>query len=199
MAYSIIPSLKRDVVRSLVWDVPAARPVLAPLQREGSLSDDECTRIASLQFTVGESLVSGAPLPDVLGVGPFLVSQRVADLLVSLQPQDQTLIPAILRSKTTGQSISGYYVLHVKYRVACIDYEKTTFHHGTGMEAARKSGFEPRLGAHYVLNAGKLDSHDVWLAESPADRAYFASDRLARKLEEARVRGWDLMPCDIFD
>jgi hypothetical protein len=137
-----------------------------------SLSPIERDRIPKT-LLVGRT--GSGKVPGILGwsLGPFIVNQRVRDILEELEPGDQTFHPITIKARD-GKKIEGvdeltYYIVLQPPVLDCIDFDGTTWgDHGTG-----KTAFEK----YQILSIGRNDTialrkpiisgHHFWRAPPP--------------------------------
>lgn len=147
-------------------------------------------------------------VPAIIGwsVGPFLVCQRLRDLLEELEPGRHDFVPIKINSKTpiSGKTDHGiYFLILFPPRLDAVVIDETAFTKGFGRE-----GFEKSAGHIFdddekpcVLEGSVIEGHHLWqLPENfghdpdyPGSgyNAYFCSDELWRRIEAGSLDGWD--------
>jgi len=152
-------------------------------------------QLSAHSVKITEPIVKGSPVPDLLGVGPYVVSQKALDIVSSLQPNGIFPIPLNLSLKEGGCPLPGYYVLQIRNFLDCVDFDRTLFLNGSGFEAAVKSGFRVGFNGKFVLKRSVADGSHLWRACEPAHKLHFISQELHERFESAGIHGWGIKAC----
>lgn len=151
-----------------------------------ALTDSELARIPKL-LLAGKN--SRGDVPAILGwsMGPFIVNERVREIIEELEPGVQNFHPITVRAKD-GKPIKGrkelqYFIILQPPVLDCIADDYTVH------EAVQRCGLlgwdEP-----ITLKGSAVAGHHFWRATDPLHNNYFCSDELKRRLEAERLRGW---------
>lgn len=169
------------------------------------LTLEELARVPK-RLLVGKN--SRGDVPAILGwsTGPFIVNERVREIIEELEPGVQQFLPITVRAKD-GKAIKGkpelpYYIILQPPVLDCIDFERTTWgDHGTGFEAFQKY---KRLSegdkARITLRRSCIARHHFWRAADPLHYNFFCSDELRSRLRAEKLRGWSIdKECHVSD
>lgn len=144
---------------------------------------------------IPKTLLVGKPrkggVSAVLGwsMGPFIVSQRVHDILEELEPGVQDFVPVEVKS-LGGVPIGGktehgtYYLLLPLPQVDAIVAEETDF-----------SGKLIDIFGKCTVDLAAVGSHHLWRAPDPYGFIFFCSDQLHDRLEAEGLDGWSFQKC----
>jgi hypothetical protein len=147
-------------------------------------------------------------VPAVLGwsVGPFVVNQRVRDILEELEPGVHSFYPIAVKAKD-GEQIEGrsalpYFIILHPPALDCVDPDRTTFGtSGIGLDAMMRA---PHLGTGpdktITLKGSVIAGHHFWRGAEPLQHYFFGSDELKKRLEAEKLKGWDFgKKCRVSD
>jgi hypothetical protein len=196
MAYNVNNDRAREYVFGIKWGDLYGKPgPLTTLCRDDDLSGEEKEILSSAPVKIRPPLVKGAKIPDLLGVGPYIVSDQALGIILELQPRGIVPIPLGMAREEDDAPVPGYSILQVRTFLDCIDFDKTHFLGGAGFDAAFESGFRISYGGTFVLKrAATIDSH-LWRAAGLAKSLYFISDALRDRFDEAGIHGWGFKAC----
>lgn len=195
MPYYVTRANTEEFARALYWDrlIGEGSP-LPRLMKGEPLSSEDLSQL-STTLRIGEPLIKNEPVPDVMGTGPYVVSERTIDLIASLQKGAYKAIPIGLVEEKGGAIAAKYYALHLPVFLDCIDIEETKWLRGSGRQAALESCFIPKLGTPFALRAGSYQGHHIWRAAKPAELLYFISDELRNLFVDSSITGWEYSRC----
>ncbi len=197
MPYSIRGTLNRKYLRSVVWPRPLTEPdpAYSTLFKGQPLSSDDVARLSTTLMIGSSFKQTGSGLADVLGNSPYIVSEKVINLIEALQPNTHGGVPVSLQDERTGKTREGYYALHLPVHLDCIDVEKTDWFNGVGLAGAIGSAYIPRPGKPYALRAKSIKGFHIWRAKSPIEWKFFISDEFRELLRANLINGWDCERC----
>jgi hypothetical protein len=201
MAYHISNECSRKYVFGIVWGELYGNPgPLRTLCRDEDLSSEDVNILSTAPVKI-LPLVKSAPTPDLLGHGPYIVSKKALNIILSLQLQGILSIPLNLSREERGTPVADYFLLQVLNFIDCIDFDRTKFLRGSGFDAAKDSGFRRPYGKRIVLKRSSILNNHLWRAEATNTHGrnepiYFISDELHERFEREEIRGWGLQSCD---
>jgi hypothetical protein len=132
-----------------------------------------------------------------MGVNPnYFLSPAAFELLKSFEPSLSDALSAEFVHEETGKSYGRRKLLYLTDPIDCIDYERTEFGHGKGVENGAQSSFRPKHGTRLILRSGTMVRH-IWRAAPPAANQVFVSDDLANAWKASGLRGWAFEACDV--
>ena len=148
-------------------------------------------------LVVGRNSRGDVPAIQGWSTGPFIVNQKVRDILEELEPGVQKYQPITVKSNDgkpiKGQATLPYYILMYRPPLDCIDIDKTTWgDYGTGAAAFARYGILGRgEDVTITLLGSVIRGHHFWRWKGPTGYDFFGSDELRQKLKEQGLRGWD--------
>lgn len=148
-------------------------------------------------------------IPEIIGwnIGPYVISQRLRDILEELEPGRHDFFPIEVRNFEQGSNEKKYGTYYLIIGLVSLDavvVEQTAFTKGFGREGYERSArFDCEGSAVCTLDARIIEGHHLWTlprnfgqtAEHP-DRhvtGYFCSDELWNRIEEERITGWEII------
>ncbi|WP_330208325.1 imm11 family protein [Pseudomonas sp. Z13] len=153
--------------------------------------------------------LEGGGVPQIIGwnIGPFLICQRLRDILEELEPGRHDFFPLEVRSfkqDADEKTYGTYYLIIGLVGLDAVVVEKTTFTKGAGREGYERSArFDHDKSAVCTLDARIIEGHHFWKLPrsfgqtvNHPDRlvtGYFCSDRLWSRIEEEHMTGWDII------
>ncbi|WP_072394260.1 DUF1629 domain-containing protein [Hyphomicrobium sp. CS1GBMeth3] len=129
MAYDINHiSRAREYAFGISWGNLYGKPgPLTVFFRDEDLSPQDVVSLAAAPVKIRPSLVQGAPLPELLGVDPCIVSARALKIISEFQPQGILSIPLSLLREEDDSPVPDYFLLQVRTFIDCIDFDATQF------------------------------------------------------------------------
>ncbi len=153
--------------------------------------------------------LQGGGIPGVIGwsIGPFVICQRLRDILEELEPGRHDFFPLELRGFKQGaqeKKYGTYYLIIGLVGVDAVVVEQTTFIKGFGREGYERSPhFDHEKTAVCTLDARIIAGHHFWtlprdFGKTPdhPDRSvtgYFCSDELWSRIEQENIEGWEIL------
>lgn len=145
-------------------------------------------------------------VPAIIGwsIGPFIICERLRDILEELEPGRHDFVPIEVRSLEPGpdEKVFGtYYLIVCPVRLDAVIIEETTFTKGFGREGYERSArIDTDDDGQCVLDQDVIEGHHFWqLPEgfgSTPDHptysvaGYFCSDELWRRIRAEKMDGW---------
>lgn len=197
MIFFVYHSLDRRDAASLKWggsndEVHSAR--LRLLQDE-PLTESDVKLLSAHPLRLGEPLANGASYPHIFGFQPYILSKSALEILTTYQSTGITVVPANVIREATGEPLANYFMLRVETFIDFVDYDRTIFSHGAGLEAAKRSGFSTRLKCPYQVREDRVGIEHLWRSSPPAGRLHFASSELQQAMIKNGINGWTFTPC----
>ena len=194
------PVTKNAVATDLDFEPEIDSVVESRFAMGKQLTDDE---IAQIPRKISIGRVPSIGIPDIWGWmnGPYLVSPKLRDKIEELEPGVHGFIPIHVVGKNENKTDYGtFYLLHLTQAIDAIVPEETNFREGIGLEAAKASVF--KLNAWrgpYVLDHTIIAGHHLWRGAGPGKRwaDHYCSDELGEFIKENKLRGWELLHCDV--
>lgn len=149
-------------------------------------------------LTVGRN--SKGDVPAILGwsTGPFIVSERVRDILEELEPGAQQFHPIAVKAKD-GKPIKGhatlpYFILMLPPVLECLDHERTISGGRRGLDAVRGLlSLGTRKEDVITLRSDVVAGHHFWRQSKEKGYEFFGSEELRLRLKDEKLRGWDFV------
>lgn len=160
-----------------------------------TLTSEERAKIPKL-LIVGRT--GSGKVPDILGwmLGPFIVSQKVREIIEELEPEVHAFHSIAVKAKD-GKPISGsmelaYFIILQPPPLDCVDIDKTSWGAAGMGYAAYEKDKHLCIGDDKFITLRKsvIEGHHFWRGVGPLERYYFCSDELKQRLQAEKVRGW---------
>ncbi len=140
--------------------------------------------------------------PDMIqdgGSAIWIVRKLVKDKLEDLEPGRHEFLPIHVKRDDDSADYGIYYRVLLRQFLDAINVDKTEFKSGFGLEAAERDLFTPFLSKQgkRTLKSEVIKSHHLWRgAKENSVFDVFCSDELAQFINDERLKGWDLWPCE---
>jgi len=145
------------------------------------LRSEDLAAIAAMPRTllVGKRRRGGIPHIHGWYTGPWIVSERVCELIEGLEPGVHEFVPIEVKSVDRKTRHGTYYVILLTQTLDAI-------------VAENDDGI-------YVLKASAIRGRHLWRGVPPNELKYFCSDELRDQLQAERRDGWDFERCIVRD
>lgn len=194
------PVAKSELVIGIDFEPTIDREIKRRLALGEELTENELAQIPGT-ISVGEVPKSG--IPDIIGWGngPYLLSNLLRDRIEELESGLHSFIPIHVVGKNKNKKDYGtFYLLYLTQALDAIIPEETNFHEGFGLEAAKASVYSLNSWrGPYVLNRSLIEGYHLWRGAGPGNRwsDYYCSDELGEFIKEQKLRGWELVRCEV--
>ncbi|WP_421527221.1 imm11 family protein [Pseudomonas brenneri] len=161
---------------------------------------------AAIPRVLRVSELEGGGVPGIIGwnIGPFVICQRLRDILEELEPGRHEFFPVEIRSFDRGadeRKFGIYYLLIGLIGLDAVVVEQTTFTKGFGREGYERSArFDHEKSAVCTLDARIIEGHHFWKLPREFGRTpdhpgrsvsgYFCSDELWSRIKQEHIEGW---------
>lgn len=163
---------------------------------------------ASIPRVVRVTELKDGGVPEIIAwdIGPFIVCERLRDILEELEPGRHDFLPVEVRSEARGaqeKSYGTYYLIVGLVSLNAVVIEQTAFTKGFGREGYELSArFDPEDSGPCVLDARVIAGHHFW--QLPADygqtqthpdrfiTGFFCSNELWKRIEAEGMRGLEI-------
>jgi hypothetical protein len=203
MARLLLPSHNMKHVRSIEWSGldGSSDSIFAKLTKGQALHPSDIETISRSIFVVGPPLREPfTSLPDVLDIGPFVISNRCRDIIERAEPGLHSIVPVKLDLRDGRAPRLSHGVLSPSAPIDCIDIEKTTWGGRPGLAAARDSRWRVSgIDSVALKTAAVPQGRHLWTSPPGGYVNYFCSDDLADELKKQRITGWRLDKRVILD
>lgn len=188
------------------FDPEIARELHAKITLLTSISTEDRAAIPRV-LRVSERRRGG--IPDVIGwnIGPFIICERLRDILEELEPGRHDFLPIEIRSEDRGvdEKIFGtYYLILCPIRLDAVIIDETSFDKGVGREGYVLSGggISTLKEGVCALNKMVIEGHHFWQLPSDfgstsnypnhSETGYFCSDELWSRFKSEKMDGWTI-------
>ena len=180
--------------QEMFWDF------FAPLARGQELTSELLTRKPDPLFVKGPDKGS---MPEIFGfmLGPWIVEEKVRQIIEDLERNVHTFIPVNVRMKGSERNCGPYYVLYPGQAINAVVIEETDFAEGKGHAGLAISRVLSTFG-DTVLDPTLVAGRHLWrgarakIGQSvPFSHDLFCSDELAERITDAGVEGWRFRRC----
>jgi hypothetical protein len=136
------------------------------------------------RLRVGKPRVGGTPHILGMSLGPWIVSDRVWQILNELEPGVHTSSPMELVCEKSGEHMADYHLLLGTPQVDCVDIHRTDWWGGSVGHFA--------MSGKIVLKSASIKGRHLWKSVLPLRQIYFVSDEFRARLEWEKLDGWAL-------
>jgi hypothetical protein len=121
-------------------------------------------------------------MPHILGwsVGPWIISERVREIMEDLEPGNQEFMPVDLISEKHREYIASYFLILPPPSIDAVIRQESEF---TSADTLRRDG-------RCVLRAEVIRGHHFWRGQRPMHLTYFCSDKLGDRIMAEKLDGW---------
>jgi hypothetical protein len=159
---------------------------LSKLHFGAPLSEDDLGWIKRTTVLIGPP-PQGQPrrLPDVFDLGPYVVTQKVANLFEEMQPGSTISIKGA--HEATNQPIDGLHIIYLNTHLKCVD--ETSIKWSGAIDEERRFGFPLNSISRVSFISPPEKRFHAWAAAAPLQHLYFVSDELHAALQSEKTTG----------